>query len=110
EGQTRRVLQTIFEGLMRPMHPIMPYLPEDLWQRMPKSIFLSELESIMFAPFPREDHSFFDDEAEAKMNLLIRAIRAVRNIRQTYNVPASSEAEVIIHCADDQERKTLILG
>lgn len=110
EGQTRRVLQTIFEGLMRAMHPIMPYITEDLWQRVPKSIFLSELESVMFAPFPREDQSLFDDESEEKMNLLIRTIRAVRNIRQTYNVAASSEAEVIIHCTDDHQRQTLILG
>jgi valyl-tRNA synthetase len=110
EGQTRRVLQMVFEGLMRALHPIMPFVTEDLWQRLPKSPLFDELDSIMFAPFPREDQSFFDDEAEQKMSLLVRTIRAVRNIRQTYNVPASSEAEAIIYCVSDDERKSLILG
>lgn len=110
EGQTRGVLQMVFEGLMRVMHPIMPFITEDLWQRLPKSPLFGELDSIMFAPFPREDQSFFDDDAEQKMTLLVRTIRAVRNIRQTYNVPASSEAEAIIYCVCDDERKSLLLG
>lgn len=109
-GQTRRVLHVIFEGLMRALHPIMPFITDELWSRTPKFALYSQLASVMFAPFPREDERFFDMEAEEEMSLLIRTIRAIRNIRQTYNVPASSEAEAIIHCADDRERQCLLAG
>lgn len=106
-GQTRRVLHFIFEGLMRALHPIMPFITEELWSRTPRFSIFSTLDSIMFAPYPREDESFFDHEADDKLTLLIRTVRSIRNIRQTYNVPAASEAEVLIHCGDEQERECL---
>jgi valyl-tRNA synthetase len=108
--QTKRVLQNIFEGLMRVLHPIMPFITEDLWQRTPKSPVFKELETIMFAPFPRADESYFDESAERDMSLLMRVIRSIRNIRQTYNVPASSEAEAIVHVADERELACLKMG
>jgi valyl-tRNA synthetase len=109
-GQTRRVLHFIFEGLMRALHPIMPFVTEELWSRTPKFALYKELASVMFAPYPREDESFVDEEAEAKLMLLIRTIRAIRNIRQTFNVPAGSDAEVLIACADENERACLQAG
>ena len=44
------------------------------------------------------------------MGLIIKVIRAIRNIRQTYNVPPSLEAEVIIHCPDKDEATCLKAG
>jgi valyl-tRNA synthetase len=64
----------------------------------------------MFAPFPRADESYFDESAERDMSLLMRVIRSIRNIRQTYNVPASSEAEAIVHVADERELACLKMG
>ncbi|MBI4533819.1 MAG: valine--tRNA ligase [Candidatus Melainabacteria bacterium] len=109
-SQTDCVLQVVFEGLLRALHPIMPFLTEELWQRTPKSPLFAELDSIMFAPYPRQDESLLDEDAEKEMGLLIRIIRAIRNIRHTYNVPASSYAEVIIHCSDTAELKCLFEG
>ena len=109
-GQTRLVLQIVFEGLMRALHPIMPFITEELWSRLPKSPFFSDFESIMFAPYPREDELALDPSAEVEMGLLIRTIRSIRNIRQTYNVPPATEAEVLIHCADPLEKSCLIKG
>ncbi len=100
--QTQWVLHAIFEGLMRAMHPIMPFITEELWSKIPKSAFLSDLDSIMFAPYPRPDEQYFDAEADEKMQLLMRTIRSIRNIRQTYNVPASAEAEVLISSSNDE--------
>jgi valyl-tRNA synthetase len=108
--QTKQVLYTVFEGLLRALHPIMPFITEELWSRISKSEFLSDYDTIMFAPYPRVDESFFDDAAEQEMGLIIKTIRAIRNIRQTYNVPPSTEAEVIIHCADGKEMNCLQAG
>jgi valyl-tRNA synthetase len=102
-GQTKRVLQTVLEGLLRALHPIMPFITEELWQKIPKSPIFKDLGSIMFAPYPREDESFFDSDAQKEMELVIKTIRSIRNMRQTYNVPASSQAEAIIYCSDKEE-------
>lgn len=109
-GQTRKVLHYIFEGLMRALHPVMPFITEDLWSRTPKFALYNQLVSIMFAPYPREDETLLDSEAEERMALLIRTIRSIRNIRQTYNVSAGSEAESLIVCKDDKERQSLEAG
>ena len=94
-SQTKRVLATVFEGLMRAMHPVMPFITEDLWQRTPKSELYQQLDSIMFAPFPRSDERFIDEKADARMTFVMRIIRSIRNLRQTYDVPPSAEAQVI---------------
>jgi valyl-tRNA synthetase len=109
--QTKIVLYTVFEGLMRALHPIMPFITEELWSKFPKSAFIpADFISIMFAAYPRPDEHFLDEEAEEKMAFLIRVIRSIRNIRQTYNVPAASEAEVMIVCRDEDEMKCLVDG
>jgi valyl-tRNA synthetase len=109
--QTKIVLYTVFEGLMRALHPIMPFITEEMWSKFPKSAFIpADFVSIMFAPYPRPDENFIDEEAEEKMAFLIRVIRSIRNIRQTYNVPAGSEAEVMIVCRDEDEMKCLVDG
>jgi len=109
--QTKIVLYTVFEGLLRSLHPIMPFITEELWSKFPKSQFIpADFISIMFAAYPRPDENFVDEEADEKMAFLIRVIRSIRNIRQTYNVPAGSEAEVMIVCRDEDEMKCLIDG
>ncbi len=104
-GQTRTVLYTVFEGLMRALHPIMPFITEELWSRLPHSIAFKELDSIMFAPYPNGDPRYKDEQADAQMSHIVRVIRAVRNIRQTFEVPARTEAEVFIAVDDEDERK-----
>lgn len=107
KGQTRNVLYYIFEGLMRALHPIMPFVTEELWDKLPRSEYMSEFESIMFAPYPRADERFLDEKAQEQMDLLMKTVRSIRNIRQTFNVDPKTEAQVIIEVNDDGERKIL---
>lgn len=110
DSQTQRVLHVIFEGLMRAMHPIMPFITEELWGRLQKFELFKQLESIMFAPYPRADERLLNTAADEKMNFLMKVIRSIRNARQTFNVPASADAEVILVTADAGERDTLNEG
>lgn len=110
DGQTKKVLHTIFEGLMRALHPIMPFITEELWSRVPKSPLFDQLVSVMFAPYPREDDRFLNPASEEKMAFLIRVIKSIRNLRHTYNVPASADAEVIISTTDPKELECLKAG
>lgn len=110
DGQTKRVLHTIFEGLMRALHPIMPFITEELWSLVPKNVMFEQLDSIMFAPYPHQDDRFLNPASEEKMELIMRAIKTIRDMRQTFNVPASAEAEVIIAVENPQELEWLEAG
>jgi valyl-tRNA synthetase len=110
DGQTKKVLHTIFEGLMRALHPIMPFITEELWSQTPKNVMFEQLVSIMFAPYPHQDDRFLNPASEEKMGFLIRVIRTIRDMRQTFNVPASAEAEVIISVENATELEWLEAG
>lgn len=105
--QTKRILHNIFEGLMRAMHPIMPFITDELWDRIPKSPLFNDLDSVMFAPYPNGDPSFFNEKSDADMALVMKVIRSIRNIRQTFNVNASAETEVVIQAESAEEKQVL---
>ena len=85
ERARRRTLQTLVHVLetgLRLLHPFMPFVTEEIWQQLPH-----EGDTIMLAPWPREDPDLQDPEAEAIMDTLIELVRGVRNARSEYNVP-----------------------
>ncbi|CAM6006246.1 unnamed protein product [Sphagnum balticum] len=110
DGQTQNVLYTVFEGTLRALHPIMPFVTEELWSMLPKNDFYLQLDSIMFAPFPREDVRFLDEAAETEMEFLIRTVRAIRNIRQTWGIAPKVDAQVYLESSDKEESAIIELG
>jgi valyl-tRNA synthetase len=95
---------------MRALHPIMPFITEELWSKVPKSPLFADLISIMFAPYPRPDERYIDDEAESQMGLIVRVIRSIRDIRSTFSVPASAEVEILLSTENKDEAETLQKG
>lgn len=108
--QKQSILYYVFEGLLRALSPIMPFITEELWERLPHSEFMVEMESIMFAPFPRADEHYLDETSLERMDFIIKIIRAIRNIRQTFNVEKKASADVLIAVTDEQEKQTLLAG
>jgi len=107
KSQTRNVLYVIFEGLLRALHPIMPFITEELWSYLPKSDFMSSVQSIMYAPYPRRDYREKDHDADDEMDHLMKVVRSVRNLKQTFDVPAKVEAEVFLLVGSEQEKNVL---
>lgn len=105
--QTKNVLFYVFEGILRALHPIMPYITEELWERLPQPEHMVDIESIMLAPYPREHKPYLNEASEQEMELLIKTIRAIRNIRQTFNVDAKAEVSVDVHSPNAKERGLL---
>ena len=75
------------------LHPFMPYLTEELWQKLPgtssqlhQRAYKAAASSIMLASFPVGDPSKLDKKAEAEMSSVIDVIRNVRNIRSEMNI------------------------
>jgi valyl-tRNA synthetase len=92
----------ILEGTLKLLHPIMPFITEEIWQHLPH-----DGESIMVADWPEASSDMLDEEAENDMQLLIDVIRALRNIYSEMNVPPSSKAQVFIQVSDDAMRAVL---
>lgn len=109
-GETQNVLYHIFEGLMRALHPIMPYVTEELWQKLQNKAANGKLDSIMFANYPKADPAYIDDRADSDMDFLMRIIRSVRDIKHLYGVDVRQKAELAIQCQDTMETEILNQG
>lgn len=94
---TRSVLAHVLDNTMRLLHPLMPFVTEEIWQHLPH-----EGESITVAAWPTVNANF-DFKAEAgEMQLLMDIIRAVRNIRAEVNTPMSKKVAMTISAKDAQ--------
>jgi valyl-tRNA synthetase len=73
---TQQTLVTTLEATLRLLHPFMPFITEEIWQRLPHPG-----ESIMIAPYPRVTRRRIDAAAERDMALVMGLVTALRNIR-----------------------------
>jgi len=96
KAATRSVLAYVLDRTLRLLHPFMPFLTEEIWQHLPH-----EGETITLASWPVYDAVFEAADAVREMELLMDAIRAVRNIRAEVNVPMSKKIDLLIRPADD---------
>jgi valyl-tRNA synthetase len=97
--RARAVLLEALEKTLRLLHPILPYVTEEIWQRLPH-----EGESIMVAPYPKPDASKTDPAAEADMGRLMRLVTAVRTIRATYEVDRKRRLDVTVVASAEADR------
>ena len=92
----RSILAYVLDNILRLLHPIMPFVTEEIWQNAPH-----EGESIVVAEYPIVDEAFMNHEAETAMDKLIGLIRGVRNIRNEMNTPLSKKVPMQINVNDD---------
>ncbi|KAL7538768.1 hypothetical protein ACHAXR_008781 [Thalassiosira sp. AJA248-18] len=81
-------LWVAIEAGLRILHPMMPFVTEELWQRLPGRGTLgdSEPESIMLAQFPLCNEAYKNLECEESMEVTMKIVRACRSLRQQYNI------------------------
>src|SRR6185436_16934394 len=93
----------VLETSLRLLHPLMPYLTEEIWQRLPHTG-----ESIMLQEWPSADPSRDDESAIEQMGTLIALITKVRNIRSIFNIPAQSRVELHLGTVDEAARSLVL--
>ncbi len=93
----RAVLVYVMSNTLKLLHPFMPFITEEIWQTLPHNG-----EAILVSPWPVYDAALAFSQEEAKMERIMRAIRAVRNRRSEMNVPPSKKAHVYIETADEE--------
>jgi valyl-tRNA synthetase len=87
----RQVLTQVLEQSLRLLHPIMPFITEEIWQRLPH-----HGPSIMLAAWPTPDPALDDLQAVERMVYLTEITREVRNIRSTYNISPATPLPLVI--------------
>jgi len=103
KSATRHTLLTVLETTLRVLHPIMPFITEEIWHRT-RELLRIEGDTIMLQPFPRADDP--DPETEQEVEWLKEVIQGVRRIRSELNVPPGKPLDVWFQSgmADDRER------
>ena len=99
----RVALWLCLDSGLRLLHPFMPFVTEELWQRLPKAG--SEMEgvrSIMLAPYPRAVPEWEDAAAEEAVAAVQAAAGAVRSLRAGYNLPNKVRPALLLHCKGDK--------
>jgi len=104
---TLRTLLEVLETILRLMHPLMPFITEEIWQNVAPRLGISG-DTIMLAQWPEADHELINSNAEAEMEWLKSIIVAVRTIRSESNIPPGDELGLILGntVADDSARVT----
>jgi valyl-tRNA synthetase len=95
--QTQRCLVTVLEATLRLLHPFMPFITEEIWQRLPHVG-----PSIMVAAYPRPDPARIDSGAEQAMGALMAVVTAVRTIRGEMRIAPGVTLTAILRPIDPE--------
>ena len=101
---TRHTLATVLESVLRLAHPIIPFITEELWQKVSVAAGVrgeDEETSVMIAPYPQFDAAQLDEEARAKTALVKQMIDAVRNLRGEMKLAPSVRVPLLVE-GDEQ--------
>ena len=90
------VLVYVLDNIVRLLHPIMPFVTEEIFSKLPTTTG-----SIVVASYP-EVNAFSDESAAEGMEVLKEVIRAVRNIRAEVNTPLSKAVTILIQANDEK--------
>ena len=89
---TQAVLQTVISGMIRMLHPIMPFMTEEIYRNLPGHA----ADSCMLADWPVADAAYDFPAETVKMEGIMEMIRAIRNLRVDMNVQVGHKARLIV--------------
>jgi len=105
-AETRAMTAWTLDLLLKLLHPIMPFMTEELWEKTaaegpPRDSML------ITAPWPELPGAYADDAAAAEMALVIAAISEGRSVRAELNVPPAARPPLLVTEAGPRERRIL---
>ena len=104
-AKTKHTLAIALEATLRMMHPFIPFVTEELWQRLPHPA--GSPASIVVARFPQESDGRRDEAAERDMTVLQAVISAIRTIRSEHEVHPGASVEVQLRAQNPAVRQLL---
>ncbi len=92
---TRQTLVRVFESLLRLLHPIMPYITEEVWQTI-KPLVGNDNDTIMLQQYPVVNESQIDDKASDDLEWVKTFIIGIRKIRSEMDIPPSKPLPILL--------------
>jgi valyl-tRNA synthetase len=98
----RRTLLTVLETLLRALHPLMPFITEEIWLRVAPLAGVGG-ETIMRAPWPRAEDFPADPEAETELRWIMQVVLGIRQIHGEMDIAMSRRVPVLLQHADARD-------
>jgi valyl-tRNA synthetase len=102
----RSVLVHVFDRILRLLHPLVPFVTEHLWDRIPWPEGMDRPERLLVAPWP-EDEDWEDPEAEEAMAHFQELVTAVRSLRKEYGVGEGAPVSLVLSGASTSFQRGL---
>ena len=104
--QVGDVLLTVLDRALRLLHPVMPFLTEELWQRLPGHEAIHP-ETICLAPYPAREEGWEDAGVEAGMDALIQVVTRVRALRAEMGLAPKAKLDLHLNATDAEVGRLL---
>ncbi|MGR9085771.1 MAG: valine--tRNA ligase [Gammaproteobacteria bacterium] len=104
---TRRTLVTVLESALRLAHPIIPFITEEIWQRVAPLAGVSG-KTIMLQPYPASEASLIDEQAISEIHWVMNFVLGVRRIRGEMNIAPGKPLPVLLQNGSSTDRDSLV--
>jgi valyl-tRNA synthetase len=99
---SKAVLVDSLDQILRLLHPLMPFVTEEIWQILPTAE-----KSLALAPFPTSDSTCIDKRTEAKMKVLQDAVIEVRTLKAENRIPLKEKISLWVKCGRVEEKEVV---
>jgi len=89
------ILWFVLENTLRLLHPFMPFITEEVWQKIPH-----QGDSIMISPWPLYKEEYQDKDADKKMSKIMNIIKTIRNIKSDMDIPYSTKIDLYLNITE----------
>ncbi|HEX7128715.1 MAG TPA: class I tRNA ligase family protein, partial [Rhodanobacteraceae bacterium] len=103
-ASTRHTLLHVLEAVLRALHPVIPFITEEIWQAVAPQLGLED-ESIMQRPYPRADEFATDEAASAEIEWFKAVLTGVRRIRSEMNISPGKTIPLLLADGDADDRR-----
>lgn len=103
---TQRTLVFVLETLLRLIHPLMPFITEEIWQRI-APLAQKEGDTIMLQPYPVFDETQINQDATADIEWLKKVVLSLRKIRSEMNISPKKELPLLLQKGHAQDKERL---
>ncbi|GAB2557395.1 valine--tRNA ligase [Rhodanobacter koreensis] len=102
-ASTRHTLLVVLESVLRALHPIIPFITEEIWQGVAPKLKLTD-NSLMQRPWPRADEIAADDDATAEIEWFKNVLSGIRKIRSEMNISPGKAIPLLLADGDAGDR------
>jgi valyl-tRNA synthetase len=105
QGTSQTLIETL-ESILRLLHPIMPFITEEIWLKVANRLGITE-KTIMLASYPQSEDTELDLEAEEEMNWVMNFILGIRQIRGEMDIPPGKKLPVLLKQVSKTDQKRI---